>query len=270
MLFGGSRSGKTFLIIWAIVLRALSAPMSRHAVLRFRFNHCKASVIYDTFPKVMELCYPDREYKLDKTDWFAQFSNGSQIWFGGLDDKERSEKILGQEHATIFLNECSQIPLSSRNLAVTRLAQQCDVVLGEDRKPLRLKMYYDCNPPSNAHWAYKLFVEKKHPETRRELDNSDNYAALMMNPADNVANLPQGYIDELKELPKRLRDRFLSGKWANAAANALWTTEILDRWRVKDETPDYQRIVVAVDPSGADDDENINNDEIGICVAPRS
>ena len=39
-------------------------------------------------------------------------------------DKERTEKILGMEFATISLNECSQIALSSRDIAVTRLAQQ--------------------------------------------------------------------------------------------------------------------------------------------------
>lgn len=98
MLFGGSRSGKTFLIVRAIVVRALKAPGSRHAVLRFRFNAVKASVVYDTFPKVMELCFPGVKYDLNKTDWFASLSNGSEIWFGGLDDKERTEKILGQEY----------------------------------------------------------------------------------------------------------------------------------------------------------------------------
>jgi phage terminase large subunit len=67
-------------------------------------------VVLDTFPKVMQLAFPGVKYTLSKTDWYAEFENGSQIWFGGLDDKERTEKILGQEYATIYLNECSQIP----------------------------------------------------------------------------------------------------------------------------------------------------------------
>ena len=106
MLFGGSRSGKTFLIIYAIVIRALKSKGSRHVALRFRFNAIKASIIFDTFPKVMKLCFPGVEYNINKTDWIATFKNGSEIWFGGLDDKERTEKILGQEYSTIFLNEC--------------------------------------------------------------------------------------------------------------------------------------------------------------------
>ena len=43
LLYGGSRSTKTFTTIRTIVWRALAVPKSRHAVLRFRFNHVKAS-----------------------------------------------------------------------------------------------------------------------------------------------------------------------------------------------------------------------------------
>lgn len=45
MLFGGSRSGKTFLLVRNVVFRALKAPKSRHAIFRFRFNHVKSSVV---------------------------------------------------------------------------------------------------------------------------------------------------------------------------------------------------------------------------------
>ena len=75
LLFGGSRSGKTFLIVRAVCFRALSAPDSRHAILRYRFNHVKASVVHDTFPKVMKLCFPGVVFHIDKTDWFCQYSN---------------------------------------------------------------------------------------------------------------------------------------------------------------------------------------------------
>jgi phage terminase large subunit-like protein len=268
MLFGGSRSGKTFLIVRAIVLRALAAKKSRHAILRFRFNHVKSAVIHDTFPKVMELCFPDIEYKLDKTDWYAELPNGSQIWFGGLDDKERTEKILGQEYATIFLNECSQIPWSSRNLAVTRLAQKVTYDAGGELIELRQKMFYDCNPPSKAHWSYRVFVEKKDPDNKAALGKPENFACFKINPADNLINLAEGYLETLGDLSSRLRRRFEHGDFADAVENALWTLEVIDRSRYgSDELPALQRIVVAVDPSGAGDEENTTNDAIGIVVA---
>src|SRR5690349_24742953 len=104
MLFGGSRSGKTFLHVRNIVARALKAPHSRHAIFRFRFNSVKNSVVLDTFPKVMRLAFPQVSFKLDKTDWYVRFPNGAEIWFAGLDDKERAEKVLGMEFATVYFN----------------------------------------------------------------------------------------------------------------------------------------------------------------------
>lgn len=269
MLDGGSRSGKTFLFVRAICHRAVKAPRSRHAITRFRFSHCKESIGLDTLPRVMELCFPNVEYTINKSDWYASFSNRSEIWLGGLDDKERTEKILGKEYATLFLNECSQIPLASRNLAVTRLAQNCEYEIeGEGKKTLALKMYYDCNPPSKMHWAYQLFYKKIHPDNKQPLKDPENYAHLKINPEDNKENLPADYIDELGRLPERMRKRFLLGEYGDAAPNALWSDEIIDRWRCRDgEVPQMIRVVVAVDPSGSGDEDNAHNDEIGIIVA---
>lgn len=244
------------MIIRAILVRAL-AKASRHAVLRFRFNHIKASIIYDTFPKIVDLCWPGLTYHLDKSDWFVRLPNGSEIWFGGLDDKERTEKILGQEYATIGLNECSQIPWVARNMAVTRLAQNVE--------GMRLKMFYDCNPPSQAHWTYQLFVRGIDPISKQKIPGLERYGVLQMNPEDNIANLPKGYLEELNALPAKERERFLLGQFGDATEGALWTIELCEQQRYEDDLPEMVRIVVAVDPSGASD-EGSESDEIGIVV----
>ena len=269
MLFGGSRSGKTFLLVRSIIMRALKAPKSRHAILRFRFNAVKASIIHDTFPKVMELCFPGIKYNLNKTDWFVEFENGSQIWFGGLDDKERTEKILGQEYVTIYFNESSQIPWGSVLLAVTRLAQQVMQDMdGAEPKPLKPRLYFDCNPPNKAHWTYLVFIQKRDPETKEPFRNQDDYAYFKINPADNKENISETYLETLNSLSARLRKRFIDGEFADANPNQLFNEDDIEKWRIVDGTlPDMVRIVVAVDPSGADDADNADNDEIGIVVA---
>lgn len=259
MLYGGSRSGKTFLILRAILTRAL-AHKSRHAVLRYRFNHLKASVVYDTLPKVLELCFPGvgDHCHLDKSDWFLKLHNESEVWFGGLDDKERTEKILGQEYASLFLNECSQIPWTSRNMAVTRLAQNT---------PLRLKAYYDCNPPSEMHWTCRVFINKLDPETRLPLKEPENYAAMRINPDDNRENLRAEYLQELAGLSERMRRRFMLGQFGTVDEGQLWTYELLDRCRVvSGSVPDMQRIIISVDPSGCSGEEDKRSDEVGIVV----
>lgn len=270
MLFGGSRSGKTFLHMRNVCMRALKAPESRHAVMRFRFNAVKSSVVLDTFPKVMKLCFPGVRYTMNKTDWFAELENGSQIWFGGLDDKERTEKILGMEFATIYLNECSQIPWGSVGVAVTRLAQKAEQVIdGKSAGQLQPRMYYDCNPPSKAHWTYRLFIEKRDPDTRAPLSDPDNYGSFRINPVDNVDNLSTEYIKTLESLSERQKRRFLRGEFADATPNAIFQEADIDNWRVADRSkvPDLARVVIGVDPSGADDSEGSENDAVGIVVA---
>jgi len=269
MLFGGSRSGKTFLHVRNVVMRALKAPDSRHGIFRFRLSHLKASVFLDTFPKVMRLCFPGVEYSSHVQEMYVDLPNKSQIWFAGLDDKERTEKILGMEFVTLYFNECSQIPYQSINTAITRLAQLASQKIeGRESKPLKLRSYYDCNPPSKGHWTYRLFIEKRDPDKRTGISNPEDYVAFQINPQDNLVNLSSEYLRQLEGLPAHMRARFLEGRFADANPNALFPEVEIDRWRVIDgSSPDMVRIVIAVDPSGADDIDNSDNDEIGIVVA---
>lgn len=267
MLFGGSRSGKTFLLVRNVVMRALKAANSRHAIFRFRFNAIKASIVLDTFPKVMRLAYPGVPYKLDKTDWYVTLPNGSEIWFAGLDDAERAEKVLGMEFATIYFNECSQIPYVSLQTALTRLAQAAEQVIDGQSSPLKSRVYYDENPPSKAHWSYRQFIQKVDPETKLALSKPGDYAWFQINPQDNRENVAEDYIETLESMSGRMRRRFLLGEFGDAISGALFSDEDIERWRVLDGIkPDMVRIVVSIDPSGSGDIDNADNDAIGIVV----
>lgn len=279
MLRGGSRSGKTFILVRAIVQRAVNAPESRHAIFRFRFNHAKTSVWSDTLPKVLKLCFPGLRVRFDKTDFYVELPNGSQIWIAGLDDKERVEKILGQEYVTLYFNESSQIPWGSVEMAMSRLAQKCalspQIAAATGREFLALKAYFDCNPPSKLHWSYQLFRAKVKPGTKEALPRPDDYAEMKVNPSDNADNLPSEYFEVLASMSAAKRLRFEAGEWASDVNGALWALEDreapdgkvmpgLDSLRVA-KAPEMRRIVVAVDPSGTRGDGG--GDDIGIVVA---
>lgn len=268
LLEGGSRSGKTFLLCRAVAMRAIKAPKSRHAIFRFRFNHIKSSIVADTWPKMMEVCFPEIKAPMNRTDWFAEFQNGSQVWFGGLDDANRTEKVLGQEFATLYLNEISQIAWASRDMALTRLAQKVEQEVSQKRNQLKLRYYYDLNPTNRNHWGYRLFHEKRDPETKQPLTHPDDYAWFRLNPEDNQDNLSATYLDTLRGMSQRQQKRFLRGEWSDANPSALFHDEDIEKWRVLDgRVPDFVRIVVAVDPSGSGDADNADNDAIGIVVA---
>lgn len=251
LLYGGSRSGKSFLIIWLIVLRALSVK-SRHAVLRKHFAHVKQSIVLDTFPAVMEKAFKGVEYNLNKTDWFVEFTNGSQIWFGGLDDKERTEKILGNEYSTIFFNECSQINnYETITFGLTRLAE---------KTKLPRIAFFDENPPSKRHWSHKLFLESEIPGSGEKVKHPALYYQEKVNPGDNIENLPDEFIEEtLKSLPRKQRIRFLEGLFQDDTEGALWTADLLQYG----EAGELIRIVVAVDPAVTSDPDS---DETGIII----
>lgn len=268
MLEGGSRSGKTFLHIRNIVVRALKAPNSRHLVLRFRFNHLKTTVVHDTFPAVMRKCFAGVAYDLSRTDWFVKFANGSEIWFGGLDDSDRMEKILGSEYVTILLNECSEISWEGVQMVITRLAQRVYQKLeGGPDALMRPRLYMDCNPPAKGHWTFRVFHQLVDPITKEPLANPDDWACFKINPKDNQANLSPEYLAQLASLSPRMRRRFELGEYAEETPNALFPESTIDKWRVLDgRHPDFIRVVVGVDPSGAGDEDNADNDEIGIVV----
>lgn len=200
-LYGGSRSSKTFTFIYAMIVRGSKAK-SRHVILREHFNHAKTSIWMDTLPKVLQLCFPDLPVRWNKSDYFITLPNGTEIWIGGLDDVKRVEKILGKEYSTIFFNECSQLQYTSVAIALTRLAEKNDLIN---------KAFYDANPPSKKHWLYWLFIKKVNPIESEPLEKPHNYQSMLMNPIDNLENIDPEYLDMLKSLPEKERNRFLHG-----------------------------------------------------------
>ncbi|MDO5580171.1 MAG: phage terminase large subunit [Planctomycetia bacterium] len=261
MLFGGSRSGKTFVLCANIALAAFTFPGIRIAILRRYLKDVRESILMDTFPKVLRIRFeiPQGKFEkmLSKSDLVFRTETGSEIWFGGLDDKDRVEKILGKEYGLIFFNEVSQIPWSSIEIAKTRLAMKVD--------NWRNRSYYDCNPTVKSHWAYQLFIEKTAPN-KTPLIYPEDYVSLQMNPMDNRRNISSEYLEKtLGSITGKARDRFLLGNWTEDNENALWKQgPMIDTWRVRDAPADLERIVVGVDPAITN---SAGSDYTGIIVA---
>lgn len=193
-------------MIYAIIVRACKVK-SRHVILRLKFNHAKTSIWLDSLPKVLNLCFPHLNVMHNSSDFYITLPNGSEIWIAGLDDKLRTEKILGKEYSTIGFNECSQIPLDSVSVALTRLAE---------KNKLSKKAYYDENPPSKKHWSYWMFIKHWHPTKEVDLDPA-KYASIMMNPMDNMENIDEEYVTEvLDELAENDVRRFKWGEFLDS------------------------------------------------------
>jgi ADP-ribose pyrophosphatase YjhB (NUDIX family) len=271
LLVGGSRSGKTFISIYAILVIAFKYPGSRHLIARFRFRHVKDSVWKDTLRKVLKLCFPMVNVTWNNSDYYIELPNGSQVWIGGLDDSERVEKILGMEFLTVLLNEASQISHEAYLTIKTRLAQRCERVINEETGETitaRNILFVDENPPSKKHWTYRVFIEHMDPEAKTALDGS-RYAHIIMNPDDNAENISADYLETLASLPLRKRLRFLEGKFSDDAEGALWNDDLINGTRITRNRDGslpvtLKRIVVALDPAVTSKD---TSDDTGIVVA---
>ncbi|MDS1138589.1 phage terminase large subunit [Nitratireductor indicus] len=251
LLYGGSRSGKTFLLCYAIATRALRAAGSRHGIFRKTNVAVKQSIGSDTFPKVLQLAYPEARFRWKEQDGYFLFENGSEVWLSGLDDKERVDKVLGKEFATIYENEASEISYDAHGTLSSRLAQRVPVTVG-DGEYLAQKNYIDLNPTTQSHWTYKMFVQGIEPIEKRPLPRED-YVWGVANPQDNAENLDPAYIAGLKLLPKSKRARFFEGKFSGDSSDALWTRADIDNSRLfvinETDLPDFKRVVVAIDPA---------------------
>jgi predicted phage terminase large subunit-like protein len=260
LVYGGSRSGKTFLTVYALIARMLKAPGSRHVVFRNDGIDAKQSIGNETIPAVLALAFPGLALKWHDQDGYYEAPNGAQLWLAGLKDKARLDKVLGKEFASIYLNEASQITLEAFSVVQTRLAQSVKEV---DGRRLPLRMYVDLNPTVAAHWTYQIWINGIHPADGKPVpDHATMYRHMVINPVDNADNLPPDYLTALANLPERMRRRFYDGAFTADDDNALWRRG----WIKHDKLDQYGRIVVALDPAMTNKQ---GSNETGIIVAGR-
>ncbi len=261
LLYGGSRSGKSALMVACDQDRSLLAPGSRHLIIRKEASAAKRSIVKDTFPAIWAIRYPDVPVPQWKEQYgYYEMPNGSEIWVGGLNDDKAVERILGNEYATIHGEELSEWKYDWFLTLRSRLAQTVQTIEG---KPLSQRFYGTLNPTTRMHWTYRLWIEGIEPIDEVAVDKS-LYGHATLNPKDNGENLSGDYIADLKSLPERQRKRFWLGEYSTDEENALWRREYIHRSILKEDGSypvEMRRIVVAVDPAVTNEP---GSDETGI------
>lgn len=260
LIYGGSRSGKTFELCNTIAERAILAPGSRHLIVRQEGTSAKRAIVKGTFPAVMKLCFPGVKF-----DWHEQYGyfsietsgQPSEVWVGGLNDDAALEKVLGNEYASLYINEASEVKYLAFTLLRSRLAQIVPSLAGGN---LSQRFYVDLNPTTRQHWTYRLWIDGVDPESQLPIDMS-SFGHVVVNPYDNAANLSQEYLTDLRNLPPRARKRFLEGTYVEDAEDALWRRSMIKRVQ---SVPQLRRIVVAVDPPTT---KTASSDEAGVICA---
>ncbi len=205
LALGGGRSGKTYTWTQVMFLRAAKYQKTRHAIVRETSTAANRSLWQGTIPAVIASRYSGVDLKLNQTKMTVGFPNGSMIEIFGVDEGAK-EKMLGNEYASIYFNECSEMKFSTVDFMYSRVAQKTNA------KTLFL---YDENPPHISHWSHDIFFKKINYYTKEPLARPENYAYVLMNPADNLANISSTYIQQLMENSSEAnKQRFIFGQFA--------------------------------------------------------
>ena len=226
---GAARAGKTFDIIVNLIFFTFKYEKLRILIAREKLSHIISSIWLQTLIPIIDDYFPDmfdvnKSYHIT-TNKITQ----SEIWIGGLDTKERAEKIFGQEYGIIFLNEAVQLSKKTVAKIETRLAQKIE--------GLNNFMIYDCNPRSPAHWLYKQFY----------IEKPEGFIRLTWYTADNIDNISETIINRLKGLPETERRRYLYGEWCEVEGAVYQNIKESNIITTSKEHYKYDDITIGID-----------------------
>jgi hypothetical protein len=235
LLYGPSGSAKSFTTMLVVIMRAMAAPGSRHMIFRDTRNNCEQTLFDKSLHEVLDKVFPGMKqqegFKIGLSDLSVTLPSvagvSSVIFFNGLDEN-RGDKVLGDEFATIWFNECNAFSYGQVSKLFSRLRQNITMSNG---KLLKNKMFFDCNPRWFTDWDYRAFIEKVNPATGDSWEKPEEWAALFMDTIHNQQNLSLDYIDSLKLGTPEDVQRFFTGYWGNSSTNSLFTPDVINNSR---------------------------------------
>lgn len=263
LLYGASRSGKTLLTFAYVVERALNYPGSQHLFFRKTLSSLKTGVIGQTMPKYFNIlreinklprslfetkCINGKKFvSYNCHDSTLTFFNGSKIVFYGATqtstDASSFDKVLSTEWATIAIDEAAENKYSVIEQLKTRLTQKVFDLSG---KVLTTKMIFMLNPTVFDAWDYILFKQKKHPITKKEIEDFTRYSWTHFSAYDNQDFNSSDYIETLQTLSDREQQRFLVGEHGGSFDGEIFKNL---NWIDINNYAEMERIVIYCDPS---------------------
>lgn len=269
LFYGPSGSGKSFFIMFLVLLRALRAPNSRHAIFRLTRASCDQTLFEKTLREVLDKAFPGLEQEIEAAGGFSlsdlscTLPNGSVLFFNGLDEN-RITKVLGDEFNTVWINECNEPGFTYNHVStlMSRLRARAKTVDGKD---LKNKMFFDCNPRFYSDWEYKAFVQHVNPDDGDAMPYADEWVMAKLNTLANMENLAEDAMRILEAGNAASRRRYLEGEWSDENNNALFTDSMFRDHRIPkpkevrdaastlamlaDQGINLQRVTIACDPA---------------------
>lgn len=198
---GGFGSGKT------------AAGIARALGLKAHFRDCDIAYYLPTYSLIEDIAFRrfpellERKgyaYTLNKSSAYIEFPKGDRIIFRSM---ERPERIVGYEVAHSIADELDTLPTEKArdvwNKIIARNRQKCEMV----------NTVAVVTTPEGFRFVYERW--QKNP--------SKGYVMYKAKTLDNSANLPDGYIENLRNsYPSNLLSAYLDGEFVNLTAGSVY------------------------------------------------
>lgn len=189
-LVGGLGSGKTVAMVEELKALALENPGFTYLIGRKTLPSLRDTTMKTFFARMEDGLIK----KYDKTHSIVTLINGSEFIFRPLDDMEKMKSL---EIAGFGIDEANEISQDMYNTLKGRVRQKV-----KNKEPKLYKTIIVLNPTEEDHWIPQLFLHVKPP----------NHQLFSSTTLDNLHNLPDGYIDELKAtFTKDMQQRMIYG-----------------------------------------------------------
>lgn len=199
---GGFGSGKT------------AAAIARAMALKAHFRNCDIAYYLPTYPLVEDIAFrrfPDLcerkgwDYKLNRQSAHIEFPGAGRIVFRTM---EQPHRIVGYEVAHSIVDELDTLPLDKArevwNKIIARNRQKCGMG----------NTVAVATTPEGFRFVYDRWVKNPAP----------GYVLFRAKTMENAANLPPGYIDNLKaSYPTNLLAAYLDGEFVNLTSGSVYT-----------------------------------------------
>ena len=201
---GGYGSGKS------------AAAIARAMALKAHFRQQDVAYYLPTYPLVEDIAYrrfPDLcerkgfAYKLNKSSAYIEFPNAGRIVFRTM---ERPERIVGYEVAHSVLDELDTLPIDkARDVWNRVIARNRQKMPGGFPNTVAV-----ATTPEGYRLVYEMWEKNPAP----------GYVLFRAKTMDNAANLPDGYIDNLRNTyPTNLLSAYLDGEFTNLTAGSVYS-----------------------------------------------
>lgn len=196
--YGGARGGGKS---WSVQRKAILLCLKWAGIKVLIVRRTYAELQNNHINVLIPLLYGIAKY--NRSDKMFTFPNGSTIKFGYCATDADLGQYQGSEYDVIFIDEACL-------LSEYQIQQITACNRGVNNFPKRI--YYTLNPGGQSHGYFKrLFVDRKFNGD----EDPNDYSFIQSLVTDNKALMESQpeYIKQLKNLPPKLREAWLYGRW---------------------------------------------------------